>query len=748
MLSDIVFVSYVGTNGLNDDQVRVMYPNGKVATLTYDEDDSDAVTAGNFYEYEVTNDVYELHTPKLLNNPNAGDNENYYGDYTYYGARALTTSTGANTGAPAAYFGGITIDDNADVIVFADDKDNPGTNTSVKHITGKQLKSVANALNLTANDDSTINRTLIRNTAIGGFVSEVDGFDRATVLAVRYNSADGEFGLNMSGLESNSNYGFIISDAVKVDGGIRFDMITADSDTPVTVIADRNTVAGFDKGCVVGYSSLTEIENSEFMSINDPTIIGMGDGTNGILAASISATNGTDKVTAGGYSEMDLDNFTTVIYTNSYANTIDKVVDGSPRKASDGRTNILFINGEVAIIDANQIVGDVYTDNTVTATGFANSASVQWTDATTGETWAKSERGAYDNAVLNVSITTKTSGTVTLTNNGVSKTYDIEANKPLKIEGIIVAGDIELVYGGGSDSTDRGNITITTDNKNGLTASKVATSVDGDGDLTIAVQIPQGAANISADVAVTIDTIPVSAVRNAAAGGYVTWTVTGRKIAPSNNVVVDVSNLLVNYGAAATVADIQAALNQPDANVKLDKALSAGDELTVPNGAMLEVVENQTNAINIAVERGGMVNVNATVADGSTAIAEPSATINVNGTQYIGENGLSSGEDIILTVLTGAKMQYELKGDAVLAGTLQLGTTDVIKGNFKVTGKPGAKILVHKTWAQDTGSGVQSEWIVDTKDKSTGVEYPDGWLAKIASGTRTFEWDGNFWEFY
>ena len=81
-------------------------------------------------------------------------------------------------------------------------------------------------------------------------------------------------------------------------------------------------------------------------------------------------------------------------------------------------------------------------------------------------------------------------------------------------------------------------------------------------------------------------------------------------------------------------------------------------------------------------------------------------------------------------------------------GTLQLGTTDVIKGNFKVTGKPGAKILVHKTWAQDTGSGVQSEWIVDTKDKSTGVEYPDGWLAKIASGTRTFEWDGNFWEFY
>ena len=56
--------------------------------------------AGNFYEYEVTNGVYELHTPKILNNPNPGDNENYYGDYTYYGARELPPLRGY-TGAPA-----------------------------------------------------------------------------------------------------------------------------------------------------------------------------------------------------------------------------------------------------------------------------------------------------------------------------------------------------------------------------------------------------------------------------------------------------------------------------------------------------------------------------------------------------------------------------------------------------------------------------------------------------------------------
>ena len=436
-LADIVFVSYVGTSGLNDDQVRVMYPDGKVATLTYDKDDSVAVTPGNFYEYEVTNGVYELHTPEIVNNPNPGDNENYYGDYTYYGKKDLAT-----VGSSATTFNTTIIDDNADVIVFASN----GTNTSVKHITGKQLKN-NNLVIGTTQGNATTNGN-IQEVSLGGFISEVDGFDRATVIAVRYLSTDGEFGPNMSGLESNSNYGFIISDAVKVEGGIRFDMLTADSDTPVTVIADRNTVANFDKGRVVGYSSLTETEGSEYLTINDPTIIlGVNEGGS-LRAASITATNGSNKVSTVANAEMELDDFTTVIYTNSYNNTIDKVVDGTPRKAKDNRTNILYINGEVAIIDANQIVGDVYADNAVTATGFADSASVQWTDATTGETWAKSERGAYDNAVLNVSITTKTSGTVTLTNGAATATYNIVANEPLKIDGIIVDGNVDVAFNG------------------------------------------------------------------------------------------------------------------------------------------------------------------------------------------------------------------------------------------------------------------------------------------------------------
>ena len=448
-LADIVFVSYVGTNGLNDDQVRVMYPDGKVATLTYDEDDSDTVVAGQFYEYEVTGGVYELHNPNEYAAGANPDYENYYGDYTYYGAKALTTATNGASGAPAAKFNGVTIDDDADVIVYAADTNDPVENTSVKHITGKQLKSVANALNLTANNDATTDKTSIRNVAIGGFISEVDGFDRATVIAVRYNSADGEFGSNMSNLESNSNYGYIVSGAVKVSEGIRFDMITADSDDVVTVIADKNTTTGFDKGAVIGYSSITQGENDKFATVNDPTVIEDINNGGNLIADTITATNGSDKVSTNSDTEMDLDDFTTVIFTNSYAGDIEKVVDGSPRKAKDGRINILYIEDEVAIIDANQIVGDVYADNTVTATGFANGASIQWTDATTGETWKGSERGAYDNAVLNVSITTKTDGKVTLTgsSNGLDKTYDIEANEPLKIDGIIVGGNITVAFG-------------------------------------------------------------------------------------------------------------------------------------------------------------------------------------------------------------------------------------------------------------------------------------------------------------
>ena len=442
-LADIVFVSYVGTNGLNDDQVRVMYPDGKVATLTYDEDDSDKVVAGQFYEYEVTGGVYELHNPKNINDD--ADYENYYGDYTYYGAEDLAT-----VGDPATTFNGVTIDDDADVIVYASNAS--AFNTSVKHITGKQLKSAANGLVIgtTERDPSgapAVENGNIQEASLGGFISEVDGFDRATVIAVKYLSKDGEFGGNMSNLESNSNYGYIVSGAVKVSEGIRFDMITADSDDVVTVIADKNTTTGFDKGAVIGYSSITQGENDKFATVNDPTVIKDINNGGNLIADTITATNGSDKVSTNNDTEMDLDDFTTVIFTNSYAGDIEKVVDGSPRKAKDGRINILYIEDEVAIIDANQIVGDVYADNTVTATGFANGASIQWTDATTGETWADSERGAYDNAVLNVSITTKTDGKVTLTNNGTTKTYDIEANKPLKIDGIIVKGNVDVAFG-------------------------------------------------------------------------------------------------------------------------------------------------------------------------------------------------------------------------------------------------------------------------------------------------------------
>ena len=182
----------------------------------------------------------------------------------------------------------------------------------------------------------------------------------------------------------------------------------------------------------------------------------------GVVATYISATNGTDKISVDGETveHIDLDDFTTVIYTKTYAGEIEKNANGAPAVAKDKRTNILYVGTEVAIIDANQIGGDVYADYNVTANDFGKKDSVQWTDATTGETWSMSDRGAYTNSILNLSVTAEKSGKITLKiGNGDAKTYDVVANQAFKLNGIKVTGNVVLTWGdnAGGDVTG-GNV--------------------------------------------------------------------------------------------------------------------------------------------------------------------------------------------------------------------------------------------------------------------------------------------------
>ena len=84
-LEDVLFVGYVGQDGLTDDQARVMFPNGDKATINLKnnyvvEQNGDPIdtTRGNiaegFYEYNKSGDTYEL--------VELSYDEDFYGDYT------------------------------------------------------------------------------------------------------------------------------------------------------------------------------------------------------------------------------------------------------------------------------------------------------------------------------------------------------------------------------------------------------------------------------------------------------------------------------------------------------------------------------------------------------------------------------------------------------------------------------------------------------------------------------------------
>ena len=492
-LEDVLFVALVGTDGLSREQAVVMFPDGDKETITlasryvYDENGNemtdDEVDPGQFYEFNKTGNSYELSYVKDATGDS--DNEDYYGEYTYWGdgedrkllqsdnktAIVRVTDEDQPNTVPEFVEDVARIDDNADVILYAPLNSDGGhitaadaTSYEIKHITGKQLKSNADKLsgdNLSAN-------------TLGVFSSDVDNLKRATVIAVEFIGSRAEWNKATSDLLSNANYGFIVSTPKNVDGGIEFEMFTGDNtDGSITVWADKSSAGKFEKGAVIGYSKITEEDGRNV--ITDASFVNAKAGTIS------NVKSGNDVIVVGGV-EMDLDDFNTVIYTNSYNDTITKDADGVPTKSDESRTNILFVRDSFAIIDSNEIVGQVYATNNVAYPGVnANSvSSLQWTNPSTGETRDYVDmKQAYTNSKWNLSITTKTAGTLTVNvdtdkdgvyDNGTLISKELAAGRNYNEDlfgTITVKGNIEVTYTAAAvvDPTDfKGEITDFTPN--------------------------------------------------------------------------------------------------------------------------------------------------------------------------------------------------------------------------------------------------------------------------------------------
>ena len=461
-LSDILFVALVGQDGLSDTKAVVMMPNGSKDTVTlkdknYNKDNSAdgskeaPIVAGQFYEFNKSGTEYELSAVSTA--------PDYYGDYTYCGQKnlnATATNDDNITGVevPAYVDDVAAIADTADVILYLPLQNDGATHETtianakkfeIKHITGKQLKS----------NSAKLNASNLEVASLGAFSSDVDGLKRASVVAVEFKGNLAAWNTATNELSSNNHYGFIVSKPVNKDNGIEFQMFTDDANKDaVTVWADKTNANNFAKGTVIGYTTIKEVDgknvivDAEKVKATPDTIADVKDDN------SVIVVNNT---------EMDLDDFNTVIYTNSYNDTITKTVNGTPDEAKDGRTNILYAADSFAIIDSNEIVGQVYASHAVTdTTGLTDLSSIQWTNATTGETWAAGERAKiYNNAVMNLSITAKNACKVTVqVAGGATVDHTYAAGETYEFKSIKVVGAV-TVSAAAVDTPSTSNVVLT-----------------------------------------------------------------------------------------------------------------------------------------------------------------------------------------------------------------------------------------------------------------------------------------------
>ena len=429
-LTDVLFVAYHGKDGLSNDQARVMFPNGDKATINLKNDyvvdqngdklassvdqdgdstpDGSAIMDGMFYEYNKSGNTYELIQLSYTND--------FYGDFT---ARQSTKTV---DGANMSYTGGSkAIADSADVIVWTMN----GNDVDFKHITGKQLKTLTDGvgssdLSIKAKASAS-NGDLIQELK-GGFTSDVDGLNRASVLAIEYKSADGKLDPAFDSISSNANYGFITKDAVKLsNGNIKFTVWTGAEN--LEVVAEKSRENDFTKGTIVGYTAINDEDGTNVMT--DAVAI-----TTGVTAGSITSVNTKgDTIENNISAEEDLGEYSTVLYVDSKAGT--GLEDGVATKANSQKvirsddssktyyaTNLLVYGTEVAVIDVNEIAGSRYGAKNLDPAAssiydIAELTDVQWLNTRTNDT---DEGAAYGGAIMQLSFYAEKSGKLVLSN--------------------------------------------------------------------------------------------------------------------------------------------------------------------------------------------------------------------------------------------------------------------------------------------------------------------------------------------
>ena len=681
-LTNVLFVSYVGTNGLNDDQAKVMFPNGDKATITLAEKSFDADwdgdftdggsaqvinntnAAGHFFEYTKSGNNYKL----IALRPEA-QFSGYYGDYTNMATLTMTDANGgATTSDKVEKVDTLTIDDDADVILFAAKGD--WTATDVKHITGKQLKNLKfSAGGATDNDNG------VEATAIGAFSSKVNGLTRATVLAVRVDNTDGSLsGISIGG--SYAHYGYVLDDAKQIDDyTIEFPMWNGETGEQITVQVAETNEANFKAGRAFGYAKMTTDENGvntlvDVDPLGSPTVASI---------LEVDSKNPNKIVVDNGVGEIDLDNYTTVLYVNSAEKTgLTGVTATEANSIKVGTTDYyaknIMIKGDLVVIDVIELATGVY-ENVTLPTSVSGLTSVQYVNNHT----QKTDENAHVNSYLTVTVQAPTAGTLTLTN-GLFVDTDTNTRSLVagenKFEVVITNTGFAMSFGAGAAQTPAEGVAPI----NVSTAADLAAAFNSVSTLKVNddYTIPTGA-SIPAGKTLYVNGDATVAGSAAFGSGATLEVASGKKI------IAGASAAIPNNATLKGEVDTSSnKLTVSGGNVTITGNVTGSNGLEVTNTANVSVTGVVANVVNVA--SGAKLNITGT----ATTVTANAGTITVtNGS--IGAVTANTGTINVPSVPTTITSST---GTLVITGNVAA-TADVTGAtNVTFKGTVGAELTV------------------------------------------------------
>ena len=573
----------------------------------------------------------------------------------------------------------------------------------IKHITGKQLKNTANQMD----------GDLLNSATLGVFSSAVDNLKRSTVIAVEVKDAD--LWNRLDNLRSDNHYGMITGAAEDRGSTIAFPFVTEEFDGIITVIADKNNTNGYTKGTILGYSEITQDDNGNYV-IKDANPV------NDAIPASITAWN-DDTIEVNNATELDRSDFNTEVYTATTNGTIEKVADGEPNDLDDGRINILYLPNSFAFIDMNEIIGQRYATLAVDYTDVDNTAgtalnsdlirSMQWKNASTGETWDGMELTTiYANARVNLSITSAAAGTLTVTDdstNATLATYTFTGANQTLSNTFTVADNITFNWNASNEGeSTQGNFTFKSENATLLKVTGARVTSGNEVQFTLEVDPSVDTTKLAYDWAVKVNGVEVDQDTVPAGSYAASVTTSSADVNQNDKITIELTNIAVTgMSATATESQINEALEN---TTTLYVAKLPAGTYNVPTGKTLNATGTITANAVINAGAGATVDMTGATVDPGAKITIDKAATSVtlpNGVVLDG-NGLTA--DCTLTITansnTGIDVVIPRNGTVTIADSqaLTLGATDTLKleAGAKLVGGTSSTVVV-ATAGQITG---------------------------------------------